>query len=203
MKRKAAEIEENGSVASCSPSSDTSTSSVDSRIHMHGIMPPLLRFNDHINLRTRKRVRDNRPEPNIVHQNTLAKLFDAQRHLGLDRDQPGNRVMTDTRSLSAASESQQRDLHSFFQISHTKSIDMPTKTAKAVVSESGICCEDCGCQLQLHMAADVDGMDIDHDEALFNDDEYRCVDCSRAVCSMCCVRGDYRVCLECALPGGG
>lgn len=32
---------------------------------------------------------------------------------------------------------------------------------------------------------------------------YACAKCSRRVCDICAVRGDHRVCLECANPGNG
>lgn len=32
---------------------------------------------------------------------------------------------------------------------------------------------------------------------------YSCVNCGKRVCDTCAVRGDWRVCLECANPGNG
>lgn len=34
-------------------------------------------------------------------------------------------------------------------------------------------------------------------------DAYACAYCAKTVCDMCAVRGDVRVCLECANPGNG
>lgn len=35
------------------------------------------------------------------------------------------------------------------------------------------------------------------------DEAWQCAVCGKRTCDACAVKGDYRVCLECAVPGGG
>jgi hypothetical protein len=44
-------------------------------------------------------------------------------------------------------------------------------------------------------------MDVDGDDD--DGSAYACANCSKRVCDTCAVRGDWRVCLECANPGNG
>lgn len=65
-------------------------------------------------------------------------------------------------------------------------------------------CEDCNAGLLPTQGeasvttTDAACMDID-----LIQDEWACACCSRQVCDTCAVRGDYRICLECAVSGGG
>lgn len=203
MKRKAAEVEDTSSWDSCSPSSDLSISSTASNFYQYGTIPRPPRFNDHINWRTKKRLRDNRPELDVIHRDTLAKLFGAQQHNQQhDRNETTNNRLSNIQVATVAAEPQQRNLHSFFQIPRSLPCDRPVNMPTGSSKDPDMCCQDCGSDLQSEMARAQDFMDINGMTDILDYDALRCADCNRAVCSTCCVRGDHRICLECALPGG-
>lgn len=159
-----------------------------------------------LNPRTRKRYRDNRPDSNMIHQNTLAKLYNAQK---VDQSARSDTMKTlgclqsdiFTQREDSQQTTAQRSLHSFFNIRQPQ----PTAT-NPVLSQQHVdsmpeLCSDCGNHLSDALAGssvDRDTMDIDHTH-----EDYECAVCQRQVCDTCAVRGDQRVCLECALPGGG
>ena len=70
-------------------------------------------------------------------------------------------------------------------------------------------CEDCYAPLltkQSGEAIDAEMLDVDGLANMLDpeiDDGWQCAMCAKRVCDTCAVRGDYRVCLECAVPGGG
>ncbi len=202
-----------------------------------------------LNSRTRKRLRDSRPEEETIHQNTLSRLYAAQhqqRHEQPDvqRDQsipftpsptPSRTSLPRTESITSATntithqkEKAQASLHAFFgggsqhqsvsqipgadpQSSHTTT---PPPRATAVPQ-----CEDCSAPLfplssyphdMMTVSGDTEMMDIDAAAVDLgipgSSDEgsaYSCVSCGKRVCDTCAVRGDWRVCLECANPGNG
>ena len=220
MKRKASVLDEHTSWDSWSPLSDSSTSSCQTiNEKVVGTVPWTLgstsrsHVNDHINFRTRKRVRDNRPNLEAVHQNTLAKLFDAQRQHqapGLNV-QPGatQPVYQDNLkpALMEVDEPTQRSLHSFFNIGERQ---LPIKQ-RAIPLQQGTniastACEDCGNDLyqfpdQQNQSMSI--IDIDQRPHALLEENYDCAVCTRSICDMCAVRGDHRLCLECAMPGSG
>lgn len=219
MKRKASVLDEQPSWESWSPSSDSSAASYKPLDHKAvGIVPWTFapsrsHIDDHINFRTRKRVRDNRPDLNAVHQNTLAKLFDAQRPQGppLPEAHPA-----DTRGVSdhvmnhpsaASAQSAQRSLHSFFNVGQRQGPANPAPVSLQQQAEGvSKSCEDCGndlTQTPTHQSHDLQMMEVDQLQDSFLDDDYECAVCRRNVCDMCAVRGDRRICLECAMPGAG
>ena len=218
MKRNADVLEEPSSWDSWSPASDSSTASYRSLNEAAvGIVPWALapsrsHLDDHINHRTRKRVRDNRPDLDAIHQSTLTKLFNAQKqHQNFLPDlHPTKTVSAQDYSTSQSTpelmEPAQRSLHSFFNIGQRRG---PVKLPSLGPQQTGITfslCEDCGNDLEhwaSHQSNDSQMMEIDQRHQPHLDDNHECAICNRNVCDMCAVRGDRRVCLECAMPGGG
>jgi hypothetical protein len=74
---------------------------------------------------------------------------------------------------------------------------------------SVLTCEDCYAPLltkQSSEAIDAEMLDVDMLANLVDpeiDEGWQCAVCGKRTCNACAVRGDYRVCLECAVPGGG
>ena len=202
----------------------------------------------HLNSRTRKRLRDNRPDEETIHQNTLSRLYAAQqRHEHPPEQQDDNSPLTPSPTPSRASlaraesttsttstrthskEKAQTSLHTFFggrQHHAASAVDMPnpdpqssTPTMTSTFPASVPQCEGCTGPLLLRppsnpstTAFDTEMMDIDGDldlaaaAAAASDDKgcaYACANCSKRVCDTCAVRGDWRVCLECANLGNG
>ena len=168
--------------------------------------------------RTRKRFRDNRPDADTIHQHTLQKLFAAQRS---SHSEPGDRSSDENMTLdddygepvSLTLDSEvhhpiepnphQRSIHSFFSTSGTKKPPrIPSPHLRYPTPR--LSCEDCSLPLlslssRSALPTAVDGMDVD---ALVCED-WGCQRCHKQVCDVCAVQGNSRVCLECAMPGGG
>lgn len=212
MKRKASELEESPVCHDwrVSDSATTSTASPDSikAPHNQWTTPAI----PYLNARTRKRYRDNRPDTEAVHQNTLTRLYAAQRQIHTEEiaeqrraQQVGSYLMSldvpEQASMHQTSvEPKQKSLDAFF--GNNRSMTRPTvshsnfsfaTTSTNMVSP--MVCDDCNAPLQEDPG--TDGMDIDVVEH-----DWDCYHCSRRVCDVCSVRGDHRVCLECAVPGG-
>ena len=95
------------------------------------------------------------------------------------------------------------------------SIYQPNETAPSLIQPhphtlpSVLTCEDCYAPLltkQSGQAIDAEMLDVDVLIELVDpeiDEGWQCAVCAKRVCDTCAVRGDYRVCLECAVPGGG
>ena len=69
-------------------------------------------------------------------------------------------------------------------------------------------CEDCAAFLLTKTTGEaIDAEMLDVGSSHLGDPEveegWTCALCYKMVCDTCAVRGDYRVCLECAVPGGG
>lgn len=206
MKRKASELEDGPQFGAWSPSSNYSASSSGSPSRydfgsmMHTSKPHTLN-RSHINTRTRKRFRDDRPDIDVIHHNTLAKLFGAQRQQFflpptiLENDSTG-----EVPAPASIIEPTQKSLHSFFSISHTPVPKIGPRSSSINMSNGDALnkCDDCGNALDPSAgksSGDCEMMDLDQ--------EYECASCHRNVCDTCAVRGDERICLECAIPGGG
>lgn len=212
MKRKASVLEDTRFVPQW-PQYDSSSVSTPSP---ESIKAPHNSWNTpaipYLSSRTRKRYRDNRPSAESVHQNTLAKLYNAQQQIHtqeiaqqrgasqvdsylMSLDTPGDNIL-----LEADVEPKQRSLDSFFggsagTIRQTK--PQPRIFAPNTVAvPHHLICEDCGASAQPD--ADIDAMDVD----MATQDQC-CNQCRRVVCDMCAIRGNQRICLECAVPGGG
>lgn len=219
MKRKATALDENPSWDSWSPLSNSSTSSYRSLDEKAVATLPWTftstrnHVNDHLNFRTKKRLRDNRPDLEAVHQNTLAKLFGAQRQhptTVLDEHPRFTHSVHEydpIQSSLGSTEPAQRSLHSFFNIGQCQA---PAKQSPASVQQradvASSACEDCGNDLNQaasHQNLDTQMMDVGQMQQPLLDEDYECAVCSRNICDMCAVRGDRRICLECAMPGSG
>ncbi|KAJ0359335.1 hypothetical protein COL154_008364 [Colletotrichum chrysophilum] len=134
--------------------SDSSVESFDfpispSLAFPHGIATP-----SHLDSRTRKRFRDNRPSQEEVHQRTLQMLYSAQQ-----QDQSMETELSSSPAPApAVARNTQKSLHSFWNI---KSAQPPvSRMASPPVHQRALSltsCEDCGADLG---SADADGMDI-------------------------------------------
>ncbi|KAF1810359.1 hypothetical protein P152DRAFT_95942 [Eremomyces bilateralis CBS 781.70] len=130
--------------------------------------------------RTRKRFRDDRPDEATVHENTINKLFDAQR-----QPEPPvpffTRLHNATRQELPSDPIQRTNLHSFWSLPGTPH-NMPTRPPhRTSVMNEGVKCDDCDCFVPSSEAEDS-----------------QCSSCGRTVCSRCAVVRDMRSCLECA-----
>ena len=164
----------------------------------------------YLNLRTRKRYRDDRPDQDIVHQTTLKKLFDAQRHsapedahLEVDMEMDRSLVVEEVQPMESQADRKQRSIESFFggKSRHARSNAVQLPSPVAVT----LSCADCSAPLHTNdRQLDMTMMDVDCQmEADEVGDEWTCSSCRRRVCDTCAVRADRRTCLECVLPGGG
>lgn len=161
----------------------------------------------HLNSRTRKRYRDNRPNEEQVHgmclphamhdqglireivASTMNKLFDAQ------REHPDAApILSQSLPVRQQHALQKSTLHSFWQLPKHSSVMTPHIEPMHVLpsqsNTSGLVCDDCDRAL-----ISPDAMDID--EAMF-EEETACRACGKHVCDTCAVAGDERKCLECA-----
>jgi hypothetical protein len=190
----------------------------------------------HLNSRTRKRLRDNRPDEETIYQTTLSKLYAAQKHDAQPENQdhptppapsptPSQASLTNldsttsiTNSTTQQKEKGQASLHAFFGTGqptskHQNSTFRPpgqdpqSSTAPALIPTAS--CEDCSAPLLSQpigdVMADTEMMDIDFDARTSpeEDDPFHCAICSKRACDTCAVRGDRRICLECANLGNG
>ncbi|KAF1365953.1 hypothetical protein EJ07DRAFT_92683 [Lizonia empirigonia] len=158
--------------------------------------------------RTRKRVRDNRPDERAIHgtnspclliarQNTVHKLFLAQRQHPHASPIPSD-PLPPTQPAIVVSRPQKSTLHSFWHIS-APPVQAPIFSYQAVhtqCSEQGPRCEDCDAVLD----ADGDGMDVDMD-GVAGLKLFACHECGKNVCSLCAVESSARHCLQCAIHG--
>ena len=165
-------------------------------------------------LRTRKRVRDNRPDERVIQgtclettsmqprsganehtENTVQKLFLAQRQ----PQTPIPSTQPDAPPLTVA-KPQKSTLHSFWTISAppVQSPIFSYHTPASQTRESGPRCEDCDACLD----AEEGGMDIDMNMGGMEEEgAFACRQCERSVCGTCAVVGDVRRCLQCATHG--
>ncbi|UPX13543.1 uncharacterized protein EKO05_0004049 [Ascochyta rabiei] len=149
--------------------------------------------------RTRKRVRDNRPDERAVHENTVHKLFLAQRqHPHASPAPPG--PLPATQPAIVVSKPQKSTLHSFWNISAAP-VQTPIfsyHTAPQQREHEGPRCEDCDARL----AVDVGVMDVDMEmDSAEGASQFACCECGRNVCGTCAVVSEARHCLQCATRG--
>lgn len=165
----------------------------------------------HLNSRTRKRHRDNRPEEQEIYgvsrwigavinmssladacrcaASTIQRLYDAQRY------HPDAEPIPSAPALAAPLAPAQRStLHSFWNINQSSVVSEPTQTQLDVEMISNVPlpmnCEDCDRSLRYD-----DSMDVDEDLLR---QEMACGICQRHVCDLCAVLGNERLCLACA-----
>lgn len=218
MKRKASHIDEAGDSSpwtSRSPLSDSSLASLDSPDRILKPVPWMMhpgqstKINYGPNPRTRKRFRDNRPEMSMIHQSTLAKLYNAQKaeqsnQLEADKSFPPSTVNQQEDHQQTPT---QKSLHAFFNIRQPQpTVTDLTLSRQQATQHLPELCSDCGNHLSNQSTTgqgDYDMMDVDHHLTTYLEEDYLCASCRRAVCDTCAVRGDQRICLECALSGRG
>ncbi|CAI0647383.1 unnamed protein product [Colletotrichum noveboracense] len=169
--------------------SDSSVESFDFPISPSLAFPRAFATPSHLDSRTRKRFRDNRPSQEEVHQRTLQMLYSAQQQ---DQNME-NALSSSPAPAPAVARNTQKSLHSFWNI---KSAQPPvSRTASPPVHQRALSptsCEDCGTELG---TADADGMDIDGCEG-----DNACGACGKHVCSQCSITnlGEQRRCLHCS-----
>jgi hypothetical protein len=169
----------------------------------------------HLNIRTRKRHRDNRPDAESVHgtssttswlgaviqmraladvsriaASTIQRLYQAQRENaaaepGVAPGQPHHQHHQ--QQDQPAPQPQKSTLHSFWRIEQPVPIMLPQTQRNTIAQEPR--CEDCDGPLR-----DEEAMDVDEDSA----EDKACGSCRRPVCNGCAVYGRERVCAGCA-----
>ncbi|KAM0717275.1 hypothetical protein Q7P37_007127 [Cladosporium fusiforme] len=212
-----------------SPTSDSSTNTVQSFYpHTKPIPSPLhdsksaaTSFDpstpSHLNARTRKRHRDNRPDASTIHgacwlgavikmsaladvcrvtASTMQRLYDAQRASALSQAEEAQSLqqqqqMQMQQPVPQQTMTQRSTLHSFWRIAQPLPTVQPVQQPVSACSE-GLRCEDCDGGLKNEDAMEVDEMSVE-DKA--------CGSCRRRICDGCAVWGNERVCQACA--GGG
>ncbi|KAF2486678.1 hypothetical protein BDY17DRAFT_291926 [Neohortaea acidophila] len=148
----------------------------------------------HLNSRTRKRHRDDRPDEESVFASTLSRLYEAQRSLPKHEPAPSapSRMVVDEEPV------QRSTLHSFWKIEGAAPV--PPTTHMAIDSGGSapinpeMRCEDCDGTLRRDDVMDLDDGIVEL--------ETSCVSCRRHVCDACAVLGNERVCLACVSRSG-
>ncbi|KAL6919051.1 hypothetical protein ACHAPO_004164 [Fusarium lateritium] len=140
----------------------------------------------HLHSRTMKRMRDNRPSEEMIHQRTLKMLYSAQNQTQ-QPEVPSEPMQTETQTTRPGSA--QQSLHRFWNISSTPTPSATTLNQPELAPSN---CDDCGVSFN----SGDDGMDLDN----FNNEDHSCVACNKHVCFSCSVSnlGEQRRCLHCA-----
>ncbi|KAK2589420.1 hypothetical protein QQS21_012902 [Conoideocrella luteorostrata] len=146
----------------------------------------------HLNSRTFKRFRDNKPSDEQVHQHTLSLLYSAQQQ---NQHQDTQRTPTEPPLHAAitAPAGKQQSLHRFWRInSDPTPIESPQAILKPIMTSSD--CEDCGASLR------ASGGDSDMAMDNFAAENIVCGACGKHVCFSCSVSnlGEEKRCLQCA-----
>ncbi|KAI6350070.1 hypothetical protein MCOR25_010606 [Pyricularia grisea] len=164
----------------------------------------------HLNSRTVKRHRDNRPSENEVHQHTLELLYSARdvpsEHLQHAQQRahiqpPANFASTQQQCQQQTPATRQTSLHSFWNLPRTSSKATAMISSLSPSTDLGSSsCEDCGSRLR----SDDGMMDVD-DDGCGSAEGCSCNACGKVVCFSCSVGnlGEHRRCLMCAGRGNG
>ncbi|KAI0197654.1 hypothetical protein F4808DRAFT_291347 [Astrocystis sublimbata] len=167
---------------------------------------PLARFGNRGPGRTMKRIRDNRPSENEVHQRTLGMLYAAQRqqssHEATANQTQQHAPIAAQPGTSSSLSSQKTNLHNFWALPSRPSAPPTTYHLSTSTTDTPSACEDCGRGFGNDNYGDDDGMmDIDMDE-VSGEENVACAACGKCVCSHCSITnintGDQRRCLSCA-----
>ncbi|KZF24182.1 hypothetical protein L228DRAFT_281285 [Xylona heveae TC161] len=178
-----------------------------------------------LNSRTRKRFRDNRPHENVVHENTLQKLFAAQQHQPphhhhhhhtAEHQMPPESSIPQPQPCQSSHNQHvvgrrksplQSSLHAFWSLPQARTtssmVENPFRGPAAgfIRDLDTSRCEDCDAELS-HVAGDMEYMEMmDTGASGYNSDDLRCRACGKLVCGTCAVLADVRVCLQCAMSG--
>ncbi|KAF2845323.1 hypothetical protein T440DRAFT_278439 [Plenodomus tracheiphilus IPT5] len=151
--------------------------------------------------RTRKRFRDNRPDEQSIHENTLNKLFAAQQSTPLATPIPTSTISAQPiRPILQ----QKSTLHSFWKqlpAPPVRPLIFPIQPRQPQSPSQLPQCDDCDAPL----VSDSECMDVDMDVDMggaVESSPFACCDCGRNVCGTCAVVSARRVCLGCATSGG-
>ena len=171
----------------------------------------------HLNSRTRKRHRDNRPDEERIYgvscwlgavldmstladvcrcaASTISRLYEAQRQQPRAEPVP-SQPMTNATILKTDAPVQRSTLHSFWSIGaqppERTLVPMAIDTGPNLV-ENAIRCEDCHASLWHEDAMELDDGVVEQETA--------CHICRRRICDGCAVLGNERICLPCASRG--
>ncbi|KAF2653548.1 hypothetical protein K491DRAFT_717942 [Lophiostoma macrostomum CBS 122681] len=159
--------------------------------------------------RTRKRFRDNRPDESVVHENTLHKLYEAQRNppATFQAAAPSTAIFLAHPTYgcgchvpSAPKPKQKSTLHSFWNLPAPPVQPAPAQNQPLQMIPR---CSDCDRQLISQTEAMNDDLDIDMDIGGNGEDTsaFSCADCGKNVCGACAVVSNARHCLQCATTG--
>ncbi|RMZ69359.1 orf21 [Pyrenophora seminiperda CCB06] len=151
--------------------------------------------------RTRKRVRDSRPDERAIHENTLNKLYAAQRHHA-----SASPMLCDTTTplpveqQQPMSKPQKCTLHAFWKELPAPPVQPISSSLPTQQEQKLPRCDDCDTPLQSGSdSMDVE-MDMDLGDAL-ETSPFACSDCGKNVCGTCAVVSSTRHCLQCATSG--
>jgi hypothetical protein len=123
-----------------------------------------------------------------------------------------------TTNTAQQKEKGQVSLHTFFGGGQSRPTPVPGQDPQSSSSTplptTFARCEDCSTPLltsssnnnPYHQSGDTEMMDVDADFTISSEGDastFSCTNCSKRVCDVCAVRGDRRVCLECANSGNG
>ncbi|KAF4989172.1 hypothetical protein FDECE_14796 [Fusarium decemcellulare] len=144
----------------------------------------------HLHSRTMKRLRNNRPSEEQIHQRTLNMLYSAQnqhQHVESTAEQP------QMQSETPRPVNNQQSLHRFWNISSAPSASARSTSHINSTDLASLNCDDCGAGLS---GAGGDEMDVDGLET----EDHACGACGKHVCFSCSVSnlGEQRRCLQCA-----
>ncbi|KAK0252623.1 hypothetical protein LTR29_003575 [Friedmanniomyces endolithicus] len=144
----------------------------------------------HLNSRTRKRHRDDRPDEQIVHASTINRLYEAQ------RKHPDAEPVPSSQSIVPApahERPQKSTLHAFWSLpsAPARTDDMQMDSGIDRIRDQESRCEDCERPLR-----EEDAMEVDDVVVLERDTA--CAMCRRRVCGLCSISGAERSCLGCA-----
>lgn len=151
--------------------------------------------------RTRKRFRDNRPDERAIHENTLNKLFAAQRNPPQASPTPLD-TLPIQEPAPITSKPQKSTLHSFWKQLPAPPVQPIFFSTPVQLQEPShvLRCEDCDAPLQ----SGTDSMDVDVDMDMggaVESSPFTCNDCGKNVCGTCAVVSTRRHCLQCATSG--
>lgn len=170
----------------------------------------------HLNIRTRKRHRDNRPDASSVHgassagcwlgavihmraladvsrvaASTIQRLYQAQQRVNAAAENgvvSSQQQSEQQQSIPQHTVSQKSTLHSFWRIEQPVPV-LTAPQAQHADHAQDLRCEDCDGALKSEDAMDVDEVPVE-DKA--------CGSCRRPICDGCAIYGRERVCAGCA-----
>ncbi|KAF2641681.1 hypothetical protein P280DRAFT_468239 [Massarina eburnea CBS 473.64] len=163
-------------------------------------------------LRTKKRIRNNRPDECIIHENTIQKLFTAQRQNPHASPIPSDTLPSPHQPTPIFEKPQKSTLHTFWKLpappvqapsplfQHARQQQQPPPPPPPHLPH----CEDCDAPLHAYTDGMDMGMGMDTDMDIDGPMEgsSACQDCGRNVCGACAVVARARLCLGCATSKG-